>query len=161
MSLFQHKKQVEQLRKEAQAKRSYKQYESMDLLNLVKQLPVIDFSKELWTYTGQEKLPNGAMTIGYYNYDQSIDDYFSYMYKLNLIDQNYLDNNNAIKNTPEKYNEKQEQYIYDNLTIEELLTVMTFRNRGERFFDGSMAMSIKYGEFKEIYDRIRAFGLKN
>ena len=67
------------------------------------------------------------------------------LYHLIELDKNYLDNYEKLKDSPD----------YQNLTKEELSTVMTHYVRGERFCDGLIAEAIEDGTLLKVLMRIK------
>ena len=125
-----------------EAKKVFEEYrldnlvkERCKTLNILKSTDVAEWNK------GREE--NGVFTLGYPIYNDNVDKWIDQMYKLDLTDQNYLENYEEIKSKDE-----------NNLTIDEILTTFTFYIRGERFGDGTIDSGIKDGTLIRLSERL-------
>ncbi|MBR2247867.1 MAG: macro domain-containing protein [Clostridia bacterium] len=125
-----------------EAKKVFEEYrldnlvkERCKTLNILKSTDVAEWNK------GSEE--NGVFILGYPIYNKNVEGWIYQMYKLDLTDQNYLENYDKIKNKDE-----------NNLTIDEILTTFTFYIRGERFSDGTIDSGIKDGTLVRLSERL-------
>ena len=125
-----------------EAKEVFKEYKLDNLvkercktLNILKSTDVAKWNE------GKEE--NGVYTLGYPVYNDNVNKWINQMYKLDLTDQNYLENYEEIKSKDENI-----------LTIDEILTTFTFYIRGERFGDGTIDSGIKDGTLVKLSERL-------
>ena len=81
----------------------------------------------------EDKKPGEIMTLPYVKYSKNVMNFIDDVYNKGLIDFNYLKNHKEI-----------EDKSFDDYTIENIITKLTFYIRGERFCDGLL-----YGAFED------------
>lgn len=93
-----------------------------------------------------------GLLAGCYEYPEDVKKFIEKAYELELLQNNYFEKYNKILET--KYNELEHDFIYEELTLEELLTICTFIIRGERFIDGHIDKHLRAGIFQRVVDKL-------
>ena len=126
-----------------EALKVFKEYKLDNLIvERCKNLNVItDEDKAIWK-EGKEE--NGVITLGYPIYNENVNGWIDQMYKYNLMDLDYLDNYDSVKNKN-----------LDILSIDEILTIYTYYIRGERFSNGLIDSGIKDGTLVKLSKRLK------
>jgi len=105
------------------------------------QLPVLDYNTPIIKTHGDVE-PN---CIGFSpDYSDDIRAWMHAMYALELVDGNYIKNVEAVRD--KKVSE---------MSMNEILTMMTYHLRGERFCDGLIAGAMENGYLPELSLRLR------
>lgn len=87
---------------------------------------------------------NNVLSIQHSKYSQELNDLYKYLYEKNLMDFNYDENSKKLKNKP-----------INEMTFNEIMTVLTSANRAERFCDGYMFDFIESGKMAECLNRLK------
>lgn len=115
-------------------------------------LPIIKSEKTDIIYQGINI--NGAVSIGFYDYSTEARIFESEFYKLGLIQLDYLEKFKIIYNDNTKYNKETQLYMYDNLTVDDILVIITYILREERFCDGLLARTLEDGTLENLSKRL-------
>ena len=99
-------------------------------------LPIIRTQKVEWSKSGNE---NNVITLSYPKYNDEIRSWIDTFYSLDIVDNNYIENCEKIK-----------QKQISDLTRDETLTRITSIIRGERFCDGTIAKALENGMLEEL-----------
>ena len=97
--------------------------------------------KAIWQ---EGKKENDVITLGYPKYNENVNEWIDKMYKYNLMDRDYQENYNLIK-----------EKDIEILSIDEILTMFTFYIRGERFSEGLIDSGIKDGKLVKLSKRLK------
>ena len=119
-----------------------------ELKSLIKQLPRLNFTHELYTFNSPRR-ENGVIFVGSYNFSDELSNWLYKFNELNLLDKNYLANNKIITNA--KYDKKTNSPIYNELTLSEIITIFTWLINSDRLCDGAIATYIESGKFEKLY----------
>ena len=106
-----------------------------------KKLPFIKSHKVEWSET--EENEDGSITIPVPLYNDEVRNWIHAFYDLKLLDKNYLDNCEYIK----------EKNIFE-LNFNEILSYFTFIIRGDRFCDGHIASFLEDGTIELLEKRL-------
>lgn len=93
---------------------------------------------------GGNKTEDGVIIMPYPIYDDEIYDWMKAVEETGLMDHDYLDHMEALKDKP-----------VDTLTAEEIMTRFTYYLRGERFCDGTIAAAVERGEIEALGTRLQ------
>lgn len=98
-------------------------------------------------------ISNAGITLypGHYSYPEDVCAFIDKFYELDLIDQNYLNHHHNLCECKTKYNKG---YIYEELTLADLLTICTFIIRGERFCEGMIDGCLRDGSFQKVINKL-------
>lgn len=102
-------------------------------------LPIVKTQKVNFKFERDEK---GVLAYGY-EYSKDILEWEKMLYDLDLIDYNYMQNMESLKN----------KEILD-YTRDEIITHMTYIIRGERFCDGVIATNVGDGTLEKLCMRL-------
>lgn len=91
---------------------------------------------------------------GHYSYPEDVCTFIDKFYELDLIDQNYLNHHRSLCECKTKYNKSKRNYIYEELTLEDLLTICTYIIRGERFCEGMINSCLRDGSFQKVINKL-------
>ena len=98
-----------------------------------------------------EMIVKDKAVLPYCSYSDKVIEFIKLLYRLDVLDKNYLANYDKIK---EKYHSENKLDIIRVADLEELLTIMTFYVRGDRFCDGMLAEACDKKILLEILRRI-------
>ena len=90
------------------------------------------------------KKENEVIILGYPIYNENVNVWIDQMYNYNLMDLDYIDNYDRVKNKE-----------IDSLSVDEILTIFTHYIRGERFSDGMIDTGIKDGTLVKLSKRLK------
>lgn len=93
---------------------------------------------------GGETSKAGTISIPSSNPSKQLSEFMKYIYDNDLIDQNYLENN-----------EKIEHKDINNMNFNEVMTAITYFLRGERFCSGFWYSNFKDGTILKLLERLR------
>ena len=106
-----------------------------------KLLPILKSRKTNWSVSKQE---NGvSIEFSYPLYSQDVLDFIEKFHKLDLIDNDYLKNCKQI-----------EKLSIEDMNILNILTMLSYYIRGERFCDGIIASKLEDGTIEEMLKRL-------
>lgn len=128
----------------------YKNYSEEKLKQLAKQLPPIHTAKAKLVDSGINI--NGAITIGYYEYPEEIENWITKFYNLGLIDPDY--DNYIGQIISQKYDKNNDEFKYEELTLRETLIIMCYFIRHERFCDGIIAKELESGKLEKLSNKV-------
>ena len=97
------------------------------------------------TYGGATAL-NGSFTIPESNPGEQLKKFIKYFYDNNLLNQNYLEDHELIKNKDDK-----------DLSFEETLTRLSYIIRGDRFSSGLLKSKVDDGTMLRLVERLYSF----
>jgi len=105
-------------------------------------LPIITKREVAWKNSGRDEF--GMITMGAPEYDEETRNWLGLLDELNLLDENYLKNYDDVMGKD-----------YNSLSAEQILTVLTFAIRSERFNPGALARMIEDGSVEKLGRRLR------
>ena len=124
----------------------------MDINGKCRKLPVLRTRKVEW---GRGEQKSGVISLPFPIYGKEVDDWIGMLYSLKLTDQNYLENYDAIQSRLGTEGISLKDSIAQ-LSRDEVLTVMTFIVRKERFCDGTIAHALEDGTLEALCVRLHA-----
>lgn len=108
--------------------------------------------KQLPRITSTEGTVIQGLMIGCYQYPDDVNKFIEKAYEFNILQNNYFEKYNKLLET--KYNELEKDFVYEELTLEDLLVICTFIIRGERFCDGHIDKHLKNGIFQRVVNKL-------
>ena len=95
------------------------------------------------------EMNNNVLNVQHSEFSQELNDLYEYLYEKELMDLNYNENSKKLKNKP-----------INEMTFNEIMTILTSANRSERFCDGYMFDFVQSGKMMECLNRLKMI-LKN
>ena len=126
-----------------EAKETFKEY-GLDkiILDRCKKLNILT-NEDVAIWHEPTKIDENTFSGGFSEYNENVTEWIHQMYDLDLTVQNYQ----------EKYDEIKDKE-FEELTIEDILTIFTFYIRGDRFSDGFLDEGIKSGKLVKLSERL-------